>query len=86
MTDLNKVNNMEPNKELELYKLVTNGGFECRWTGEEEFIAWIYLFELKDFVKCISGIFGDFIIDLCAMLRDYDVNFERAFPKDEFKH
>ena len=93
---------MEPNKELELYKLVTNGGFECGWTGEKEFLIWVYLFELEDFVKRISGIFGDFMfedggvkiallkdyvcIDLCTMLCDYDIDFENVFPKNEFKH
>jgi len=93
---------MEPNKELELYKLVTRKKFECGWAGEEEFMVWVYLFELEDFVKCVSGIFGDsafdeggveisllkdyVCIDLCAMLCDHDIDFKRVFPKDEFKH
>lgn len=91
---------MDKNKELELYKLVTKGEYECGWITDDEFCVWLYLFELDDFVKSISDIFGDYVFDeggyeiilmkdcVCINLTGMldEVEFEGVFPKDEFKH
>jgi len=91
---------MEPNKELELYKLV-NGHFECGWINDDDFLIWVEHYNLSDFCKSLSEIFGDYIFeeggieasllkdDVCfhlTSLEGDDIDFKRVFPKDEFKH
>lgn len=92
----------EENKELELYKLVTEGVSECGWHSDTEFLVFPYLFELNDFIKGMAHIFGNFMfddggveahimsdyvcIDLTDMLSGADVVLERVFPKEKFKH
>ena len=92
----------EANQELELYKLITENNLECGWSSETEFFVFPYLFELNNLIKGITGIFGTFMfddggvearildgyicIDLAAMLSGADIDLERIFPRDEFKH
>ena len=92
----------ETNKELELYKLITEGEFECGWISDTEFLLWVSHCELGDFVTNIVELFGSGMLeagnfdinlqeycvcmDLTAMLYCSDVDFERVFPREEFKH
>jgi hypothetical protein len=91
----------ERNEELELYKLVTKDVSEFGWVNDTEFNVWLYHFELSDFIKDVIKIFDgcmcdvplqaaitkDYVvIDLAGMLFDEDIEIERVFPKDEYKH
>lgn len=92
----------EKNPELELYKLVTESVSECGWHSDTEFLVFPYLFELEDFFKGMSRIFGNLLyddggveahimgdyacIDLAAMLAGEDIDLERVFPREKFKH
>lgn len=92
---------MEQNRELELYKLVTEEKFECGWTGEDQFLIWIPFYQLEDFCKRLSNIFGNHIFDEggleCRLMQEDvcldlmpldgdDVDFKNVFPQEEFKH
>jgi hypothetical protein len=92
----------EPNYELELYKLITENISEFGWCTESEFIVFPYLFELNDFIKSLSEIFGSDIfddggipatigdgyacIDIAAVVSDYGVDLVKVFPVEKYKH
>ena len=92
----------EINQELELYKLIKNDGSEFGWVNDDEFLVWLYHFQLDNFIKDMTKIFDygmfdeelveahigkDYIvIDLACMLSGEDIELERVFPKEEFKH
>lgn len=90
------------NQELELYKFVTAGEYECGWVNDEQFIIWVNFYQLEDFMRHVREIVGitrfddggveitlkeDHVcIDLTNLLCGYGIELERVFPKDEFKH
>lgn len=92
----------ERNQELELYKLVTKDVSEFGWVNDEEFLLWLYHHELSDFIKNIIEIFDGcgfdeygvevhlrekyIVINLNNMLCNEDIELERIFPKDEYRH
>lgn len=94
-------NSDDKNRELELYKLVTQLS-EFGWHGKEEFVVFPYMCEFADFMEGLSDIFGDTIYDdggIVAYLKDgyicFDllliadnegIELEKIFPFDEYKH
>ena len=92
----------ETNYELELYKLITNEISEFGWNSEDEFLVFPYLFQLDDFIKSLSNIFGKSIfddghitahigdgyacIDMMEIVGNYGIELESVFPIEEYKH
>lgn len=92
----------EINQELELYKLVKADVSEFGWVNDDKFLVWLYHFQLDNFIKDIIKIFDDgmfdedsfeahiqrdyITIDLACLLSGEDIELERVFPKEEFKH
>ncbi len=92
----------EINQELELYKFVKAGEYECGWVNDEQFFIWPSFYQLEDFMRYVREIAGKTLfddggvevtlmedcvcIDLTGLLCGYDIELERVFPKEEFKH
>ena len=94
--------------ELSLYKLVLEedeDSWSCvseyGWVNNDDFIVWIYHFNVENFIDELYKIFGyglfddggfkanvqrDYMcFDLCEILDGY-IDLEDVFPKDKYRH
>ena len=94
--------------ELRLYKLIESKPenerscvSEYGWVSDDEFIVWVYHFNVDSFIKELLDIFGSGLFDdegfkaivkdtymcfdLCEILESY-VDIEEIFPKDKYRY
>ena len=94
--------------ELSLYKLIVEQDedewscvSEYGWVIDDEFLVFVYNFNVEDFIKGLKDIFGVGLFDnggfkatvkenymcfdLCEILESY-IDIEEIFPKDKYRY